>query len=182
MRILKLFFRYRLSSMNVDMIDIIIDRQIDRWIDIIIDRQIDRQILLQIDRQIDRKIDGRLLLRYSRQSKYHDKPVITFNLCDNWYVISAREDGQTDRYYHRQIDTQMDHTLLLRYRRSSKYHDKPVDTFNLCDNGYMVTASAGSRFTKIWKVSASNSIFCGEWGRGVSLSKVMQFLLLILSL
>jgi len=39
-----------------------------------------------------------------------------------------------------------------RYRRSSKYHDKPVDTFNLCDNGYMVTASAGSKFTKIWKV------------------------------
>lgn len=39
-----------------------------------------------------------------------------------------------------------------RYRRSSKYHDKSVDSFHLCSNGYMVTASSGSKFIKIWKV------------------------------
>jgi hypothetical protein len=40
-----------------------------------------------------------------------------------------------------------------RYRRSSKYHDQSVDCLHLCHNGYMVTASSGSRFLKIWKVS-----------------------------
>lgn len=39
-----------------------------------------------------------------------------------------------------------------RYRRSSKYHDKSVDTFHVTDNNYMVTASSGSQFVKIWKI------------------------------
>jgi len=39
-----------------------------------------------------------------------------------------------------------------RYRRSSKYHDKSVDTFHVSDNGYIITASSGSKFVKIWKV------------------------------
>jgi len=39
-----------------------------------------------------------------------------------------------------------------RYRRSSKYHDKSVDTFHVSDNGYMITASSGSKFVKIWKI------------------------------
>jgi len=39
-----------------------------------------------------------------------------------------------------------------RYRRSSKYHDKSVDTFHVTDNGYMITASSGSKFVKIWKI------------------------------
>lgn len=39
-----------------------------------------------------------------------------------------------------------------RYRRSSKYHDKSVDTMHVSDNGYIVTASSGSKFVKIWKV------------------------------
>lgn len=39
-----------------------------------------------------------------------------------------------------------------RYRRSSKYHDKSVDTLHVSDNGYIVTASSGSKFVKIWKV------------------------------
>ena len=39
-----------------------------------------------------------------------------------------------------------------RYRRSSKYHDKSVDNFHVTDNNYMVTASSGSKFVKIWKI------------------------------
>eukprot|EP00092_Neocalanus_flemingeri_P075476 GFUD01093493.1.p1 GENE.GFUD01093493.1~~GFUD01093493.1.p1 ORF type:complete len:511 (+),score=129.28 GFUD01093493.1:81-1613(+) len=39
-----------------------------------------------------------------------------------------------------------------RYRRSSKYHDKSVDTFHVSDNGYIITASSGSKFVKIWKI------------------------------
>ena len=39
-----------------------------------------------------------------------------------------------------------------RYRRSSKYHDKSVDTFHVTDNGYIITASSGSKFVKIWKI------------------------------
>jgi hypothetical protein len=32
-----------------------------------------------------------------------------------------------------------------RYRRGSKYHDKSVDTLHVSDNGYIVTASLGSK-------------------------------------
>jgi len=39
-----------------------------------------------------------------------------------------------------------------RYRRGSKYHDKSVDTLHVSDNGYIVTASSGSKYVKIWKV------------------------------
>ena len=39
-----------------------------------------------------------------------------------------------------------------KYCRSSKYHDKAVDNSFLTDNGYLITASAGSKFTKIWKI------------------------------
>ena len=39
-----------------------------------------------------------------------------------------------------------------RYRRSHKYHDKNVDKVWVADNGYMLTASTGSKFVKIWKV------------------------------
>ena len=39
-----------------------------------------------------------------------------------------------------------------RYRRSSKYHDKSVDTFHVSENGYIITASSGSKFVKIWKI------------------------------
>lgn len=33
-----------------------------------------------------------------------------------------------------------------RYRRGSKYHDKSVDTIHCSDNGYIVTASTGSKY------------------------------------
>lgn len=39
-----------------------------------------------------------------------------------------------------------------RYCRSSKYHDKAVDALFPTDNGYLVTASTGSRFIKVWKL------------------------------
>eukprot|EP00088_Acartia_fossae_P045363 TRINITY_DN4882_c0_g1_i7.p1 TRINITY_DN4882_c0_g1~~TRINITY_DN4882_c0_g1_i7.p1 ORF type:complete len:522 (-),score=121.21 TRINITY_DN4882_c0_g1_i7:334-1899(-) len=39
-----------------------------------------------------------------------------------------------------------------KYMRSSKYHDKNVDNFHVCDNGYMISASSGSKFVKIWKI------------------------------
>lgn len=39
-----------------------------------------------------------------------------------------------------------------RYMRSSKYHDKEVDSVHLSENGYLITASAGSKFIKIWKI------------------------------
>merc|ERR1719228_2200576 len=39
-----------------------------------------------------------------------------------------------------------------RYRRSSKYDDKSVDTFHVSENGYLITASSGSKFVKIWKI------------------------------
>jgi len=45
-----------------------------------------------------------------------------------------------------------------RYRRSSKYHDKSVDTMYVSDNGFIVTASCGSKFVKIWKVSCNENI------------------------
>jgi len=41
-----------------------------------------------------------------------------------------------------------------RYRRSSKYHDKSVDNLHVSDNGYVITASSGSKFVKIWKVNS----------------------------
>ncbi len=41
--------------------------------------------------------------------------------------------------------------------RSSKYHDKAVDALYVSDNGYMVTASTGSRFIKIWRVDRPTS-------------------------
>jgi len=42
-----------------------------------------------------------------------------------------------------------------RYRRGSKYHDKSVDTLHVSDNGYIVTASSGSKYVKIWKINCS---------------------------
>ena len=39
-----------------------------------------------------------------------------------------------------------------KYCRSSKYHDKSVDIAHLTDNGYLITASEGSKFVKIWKI------------------------------
>ena len=39
-----------------------------------------------------------------------------------------------------------------KYCRSSKYHDKSVDTVFLTDNGYLVTGSEGSKYLKIWKI------------------------------
>ncbi len=39
-----------------------------------------------------------------------------------------------------------------KYMRSSKYHDKNVDNFYVCDNGYLMSASSGSKYVKIWKV------------------------------
>jgi len=40
-----------------------------------------------------------------------------------------------------------------KYCRSCKYHDKAVDTSHLTDNGYLITASAGSKYVKIWKIN-----------------------------
>lgn len=45
-----------------------------------------------------------------------------------------------------------------RYRRGSKYHDKSVDTLHVSDNGYIVTASLGSKFVKIWKVHCPGDV------------------------
>lgn len=39
-----------------------------------------------------------------------------------------------------------------RYRRSSKYHDKSVDSIHISENGYIITASSGSKFIKVWKI------------------------------
>ena len=39
-----------------------------------------------------------------------------------------------------------------RHGRSSKYHDKATDCLHVTDNGYLVTASTGSRFIKIWRI------------------------------
>lgn len=39
------------------------------------------------------------------------------------------------------------------YCRSSKYHDKAVDNLYWTGNGYMITASAGSKYIKVWRVS-----------------------------
>ena len=39
-----------------------------------------------------------------------------------------------------------------RYCRSSKYHDKAVDVLHSTGNGFLVTASQGSKFVKIWRV------------------------------
>ena len=39
-----------------------------------------------------------------------------------------------------------------RYCRSSKYHDKAVDVLHATGNGFIVTASQGSKFVKIWRV------------------------------
>ncbi len=36
--------------------------------------------------------------------------------------------------------------------RSSKYHDKAVDSLYVTGNGYLVTASTGSKFVKVWKI------------------------------
>jgi len=38
-----------------------------------------------------------------------------------------------------------------RYCRSSKYHDKAVDVLHSTGNGFIVTASQGSKFVKIWR-------------------------------
>ncbi len=40
-----------------------------------------------------------------------------------------------------------------RYCRSSKYHDKAVDAVHPTGNGYLVTASTGSRFIKVWRLN-----------------------------
>ena len=39
-----------------------------------------------------------------------------------------------------------------RYCRSSKYHDKAVDVLHSTGNGFLVTASQGSKFVKIWRM------------------------------
>ena len=33
-----------------------------------------------------------------------------------------------------------------RYRRSGKYHDKSVNALHVSDNGYIITASLGSKY------------------------------------
>jgi len=45
-----------------------------------------------------------------------------------------------------------------RYRRSGKYHDKSVNALHVSDNGYIITASLGSKFVKIWKVNTESGI------------------------
>ncbi len=40
-----------------------------------------------------------------------------------------------------------------RHVRSSKYHDSAVDSLHACpDSNYLVTASTGSRFVKVWRL------------------------------
>ena len=65
-------------------------------------------------------------------------------------------------------------TFLHRYRRGVKYHDKSVNALHVSDNGYIITASLGSkyvafikmsavtktiaRFVKIWKVDTESGL------------------------
>ena len=65
-------------------------------------------------------------------------------------------------------------TALHRYRRGVKYHDKSVNALHVSDNGYIITASLGSkyvafikmsavtktivRFVKIWKVDTESGL------------------------
>jgi len=44
-----------------------------------------------------------------------------------------------------------------KYCRSGKYHDKSVDVCHLTENGYLITASEGSKFVKIWKIQVPTS-------------------------
>lgn len=44
-----------------------------------------------------------------------------------------------------------------RHCRSCKYHDKAVDVLEATNNGFLITASTGSKFIKIWRVK-NNSI------------------------
>ena len=44
-----------------------------------------------------------------------------------------------------------------KYCRSSKYHDKAVDTAYLTDNGYLITASAGRYLMHLAMRTCSNS-------------------------
>ena len=46
-------------------------------------------------------------------------------------------------------------TFLHRYCRSYKYHDKAVDALHYTGNGYMITASMGSKFIKVWRIKHS---------------------------
>lgn len=39
-----------------------------------------------------------------------------------------------------------------RYCRSSKYHDKAVDVLHHTGNGFLITASQGSKFVKVWRI------------------------------
>ena len=36
--------------------------------------------------------------------------------------------------------------FVCRYRRSGKYHDKSVNALHVSDNGYIITASLGSKY------------------------------------
>jgi len=45
-----------------------------------------------------------------------------------------------------------------RYRRSGKYHDKSVNALHVSDNGFIITASLGSKFVKIWKVNTESGV------------------------